>query len=127
MPVGFISLDQWATLIEGSKRPVFVEFMTTTCSICAAMAPVVERISEKFEGKVAFYKVNASRENVLAMRYGIMGVPTFMMFCNGKPVSSMSGEVYPALLERMAGESLQYGKNCSKKQTRIGHDITGYA
>jgi thioredoxin 1 len=114
------------SIVASSKGPVLIEFMTSTCPICAVMAPILENIAEKFKGKVDVYKVNASRDQTLAMSYGIMGVPTFIMFCNGKPISSMSGEIYPALLERMASEALQNGEGCSKKQTHVVYDITGY-
>ena len=126
MPVRQIGSEQWDSLVGSSKKPVLVEFMTRTCPICAVMAPVIDRIAEKYEGKVTVLRMDASREQALAMNYGIMGVPTFIMFCRGRPIASMSGEVYPALLERMADEALQHGDGCAERQTRMVYEISGY-
>ena len=126
MPIRYIGSDEWAALIEGAKQPVLVEFVTSTCPICATMAVPVERLAERLEGDVRVYRVDVGREQALAMRFGVMGVPTFMTFCRGLMVSSMAGEVYPTLLERMAKEALQSGSACASKQTRVTYEISGY-
>ena len=118
--------DQWNELVEESGEPVFVMFRTQTCSVCATMEPVVERMAASLEGKVRVYKVDADASQGLAMRYGVQGVPTFMMFCHGTMVSSMVGEVYPALLERMAKEAIEFGGKCAATSTKVVYEMTGY-
>jgi len=113
-------------MVVSSRKPVLVEFMTRTCPVCAVMAPVIDRIAGKFDGKVIVVKVDASRDQSLAMRFGVQGVPTFMMFCKGRSIASMVGEVYPALLERMAEDALRHGDGCAQKQTRMTYEISGY-
>ena len=126
MSVKYVRSDQWSNLVERSDRPVLVEFMSHTCSICAAMAPYVDKLADKFEGKAFIYRVNAQEEQGLAMRFGVMGVPSFLMLCKGKPIASMAGSVYPALLDRMVQEAMEHGSECATKQTRVVYSISGY-
>ncbi len=126
MSVRNIGSDDWGALVESAKEPVLVEFVTQTCPVYATMAPVVERLAERLKGEVRVYRVDVGREQSLAMRFGVQGVPTFMAFCKGRTVSSMAGEVYPALLERMAKEALEFGGACASKQTKVVYEISGY-
>ena len=126
MPIRYIGSDEWGALVEGAKQPVLVEFVTSTCPVCATMAAPVERIAERLEGEARVYRVDVNREQALAMRHGVQGVPTFMAFCKGLMVASLAGEVYPALLERMVKETLQFGGACASKQTRVNYEMSGY-
>ncbi len=121
-----ITADDWERLVEGSQVPVLVEFVTSTCPTCATMAPAVERIAGQLGDGAKVYRVNVEREPILAMRYGVQGVPTFMVFCQGNLVSSQVGEVYPALLERMVTEAGQFGGQCAAKATRVPFEMSGY-
>lgn len=127
MSVKTIGYEQWASFVESSDRPVLVEFVSPTCSICTAMAPVVDRIAERFAGKASVYRVNAMQEQALAMSFGVMGTPSFLMLCRGKPIASMVGAVYPTLLERMVQEAIDHGSECASKQTKVIYEISGYA
>jgi thioredoxin-like negative regulator of GroEL len=121
-----IGSDDWDSLVEGSDVPVLVEFVTSTCPTCATMAPAVERIAEQLEGRGKVYRVNVELEQSLAMRYGVQGVPTFMVLCKGNVVSSQVGEVYPKLLERMVTEAGEFGAQCAAKASRVVYEISGY-
>jgi thioredoxin-like negative regulator of GroEL len=126
MSVRDISAAQWESLVEGSDVPVLVEFVTSTCPVCATMGPAVERLSEQLGERGRVYRVNVESEQTLAMRYGVQGVPTFMAFCQGNMVSSMVGEVYPKLLERMVTEAGQFGGMCAAKASKVVFELTGY-
>lgn len=121
-----ISMEEWERLVEGSGVPVLVEFVTSTCPVCATMAPAVEKIEGNLGDTARVYRVNVEREQTLAMRYGVQGVPTFMVFCKGNMVSSQVGEVYPALLERMVTEAGQFGGQCAAKASKVSFEMTGY-
>ncbi|NIP35869.1 MAG: thioredoxin [Thermoplasmata archaeon] len=122
-----ISAEDWERLVEGSDVPVMVEFVTSTCPVCATMEPAVERIAGNLGEQAKVYRVNVEREQTLAMRYGVQGVPTFMVFCKGNMVlSSQVGEVYPALLERMVTEAGEFGGQCAAKATKVSFEMTGY-
>lgn len=121
-----ITVEDWERLVEGSDVPVLVEFVTSTCPTCATMAPAVERISGNLGDNGRVYRVNVEREQALAMRYGVQGVPTFIVLCKGNVVSSQVGEVYPALLERMVNEAGEFGGQCAAKATKVSFEMTGY-
>ena len=74
-----------------SNLPVLVDFWASWCGPCKMMAPVVEQISKDMDGKAKVCKVNIDEEQDLAMEYGIMSIPTFLIFKNGKVVNSAVG------------------------------------
>lgn len=121
-----ISMNDWERLVEGSEVPVMVEFVTSTCPVCATMAPAVERVAHNLGETARVYRVNVERDQTLAMRYGVQGVPTFVVFCKGNLVASQVGEVYPVLLERMVTEAGQFGGQCAAKATKVTFEMTGY-
>jgi len=126
MSVRNITANEWERKVEGSDVPVMVEFVTSTCPVCATMAPAVERLSEQLGDRGRIYRVNVELDQTLAMRYGVQGVPTFIVFCKGNQVSSMVGEVYPKILERMVTEAGEFGGDCAARATRVSFELTGY-
>ena len=126
MSVERLRAGDWDDLVIGSEVPVLVEFVTSTCPVCATMEPAVERLADKMEGEAHFYVVNVELEQSLAMRYGVQGVPTFMVFCKGNLVSSQVGEVYPKVIERMVTEAGEFGGMCAAKATKVIYEMSGY-
>lgn len=126
MPVENLRGDEWERKVERAKSPVLVEFVTSTCPTCATMAPAVERLADELEGRGKVYRVNVELEQSLAMRFGIQGVPTFIVLCDGNVVSTQVGEVYPKILERMVLEAGEFGGRCAAKATKVAYEITGY-
>ena len=74
-----------------SDLPVLVDFWASWCGPCKMMTPVVEQIEKDMDGKAKVCKVNIDEEQNLAMEYGIMSIPTFLIFKDGKVVNSAVG------------------------------------
>ena len=74
-----------------STIPVMVDFTATWCGPCKMLDPVVTQLSQEWEGKVKVFKLDVDDNSNLAMQYGVMGVPTLILFVNGNPVQRLSG------------------------------------
>lgn len=71
--------------------PVVVDFWAPWCGPCRSQTPILEQFAEKFDGKVQVYKVNTDENADLAARFGIMSIPTIMVFEHGESVARAVG------------------------------------
>jgi thioredoxin 1 len=86
---------EFETEVLKSKVPVLVDLYADWCGPCHAIAPTIEALSNEFEGKVKFVKVDVDSNQEVASSYEIMSIPTIMLFENGKVEDSIVG-AYPA-------------------------------
>ena len=117
----------WNKKILQSSKPVFVMFYSPTCPNCHTIKPYFDQYSDEFKDKVLFASMNVFENQKTASLYHILGVPTFYFICNGKPVNSIVGAVYPSLLKKTIEDGFQFGEDCRKKTTWLDSGITGYS
>ncbi len=81
----------FASEIEKQDSPILVDFWAEWCMPCRALAPVIEELSKEFDGKVRFAKVNVDDCKEVPAKFGIRGIPTLILFKDGKKLNEMVG------------------------------------
>lgn len=85
--------------VLGSEIPVLVDFFAAWCGPCRMMAPLVEKMAEKYEGKMKIGKLDVEDSMDIAQKYRVMNIPTFIFFKNGEAVETHLGGMSAADLE----------------------------
>jgi thioredoxin 1 len=76
-----------------STDPVLVDFWAPWCGPCRMLAPVVEKVAQKYAGKAKFVKLNTDENPSIAGHYGISGIPTLLLFKGGQVADRIVGYV----------------------------------
>lgn len=82
--------EKFDELLKGEK-PVVCDFFATWCGPCKMLAPVMEKVSEDFDGKAVFVKVDVDANPALSARYGIMSIPLVCVFKDGEIAAKSLG------------------------------------
>ena len=85
------TMEEWRSRILKSKLPAAVEFFSTTCPYCAKLTPIFRRLSTEYGDRMNFALVNATESQGIAEGYGVMGVPTIKIFCDGRTIYEIVG------------------------------------
>jgi thioredoxin 1 len=86
--------------------PAVVDFGAPWCPPCRAMEPVFEELSGRFDGSVRFFKMNIDDNPAVAQRYGVKGIPTFIVFEGGREVERVVGATAKESLARIVNKYL---------------------
>lgn len=82
--------DAFTKVLE-SGEPMLVDFFATWCGPCKMLAPLIEELAADYEGKLHVLKVDTDENQSLAMNYGIMNIPTAVLFRDGNEVDRVVG------------------------------------
>jgi thioredoxin 1 len=89
--------------VLASEKPVIVDFWAEWCGPCHMVAPVLAQIAEERADELRLVKLNIDAEPAIAQRYGIMSIPTIVLFKGGEPAAAAIGAQPKGSLERALG------------------------
>ena len=82
-----------------AEKPVLVDFWAPWCGPCHAITPVLEQLEDRAGGKIEFTKLNIDEHPVAASRYGVLTIPTVILFEHGEPQETVLGARLPSHFE----------------------------
>ena len=87
-------------LLNTNPLPILVDFWAEWCGPCKTIAPVIKQIAADFKGRLTVVKVNVDERPQIAAEFGLQGIPTLILFANGKPQWRISGALPYEQLKR---------------------------
>lgn len=96
--------SNFATIIN-SEKPVLIDFFATWCGPCQMLSPVLEQVKEALGDRISIIKIDVDKNQPMASQYQVRGVPTMMLFQNGKQLWRQSGvlskeEIIQTIIEK---------------------------
>lgn len=86
-----VTLNNFREEVLQSELPVLVDFWAEWCAPCMMLAPIIEEISDELDGRVNVCKIDVDQAQDLAATYGVMSIPTLMIFSKGKEIERTAG------------------------------------
>jgi thioredoxin 1 len=94
----YVGDQDFETKVLKSDKPVIVDFWAAWCGPCRAIAPVFEKLSNEYEGKLNFAKMDTDEHQQVPYRYRIQAIPTLIIFNQGREIGRLIGP-HPARLK----------------------------
>ncbi|HUM07928.1 MAG TPA: thioredoxin [Acidocella sp.] len=98
--------ETFETDVLKSATPVLVDFWAEWCGPCRSIAPSLEDLSKEYEGKLEVVKVNIDENPMTPSAFGVRGIPTLIIFKDGKPAATQVGAAPKSVLKAWIEKSL---------------------
>jgi len=96
-----VSSESWEDDVLNSDRPVLVDFWAAWCGPCKMVAPVLDELAGEMGDKVRVAKLNVDENQEIALKYGVRGIPTFILFKDGEVADRMTGAMPKSAFEQL--------------------------
>lgn len=96
-----VNQNTFQSNVTESNKPVLVDFWAAWCGPCRMVAPVIEELAGEYKDKFGFAKVDVDENPQLASQYGVMSIPTMIIFKDGKPQEQVIGYKPKAELKKL--------------------------
>lgn len=98
--------DSFETEVKNADQAVLVDFWAPWCAPCSVVAPVLEKMAEEFRGRLKVFKLNIDDNQKLASEFGVMSIPTLIIFKEAKELDRIIGVVGEAQLLKKIREKI---------------------
>jgi thioredoxin 1 len=117
-----VDSTNWEEQVAKSQQLVLVDFWHDACVWCKRLDSELNAIAGDLSSELKITKLNIfsnDGNSEIGRKYGIMGTPTLVLFCNGRPVDSLVGYRSRDVLRKELGEKLDKAKDCFKQSTSV--------
>ncbi|KYH40682.1 MAG: Thioredoxin [Candidatus Bathyarchaeota archaeon B26-2] len=117
-----VDAESWEREVLQSDVLTVVDFWHDRCPWCIRLDPIFNEVAEEYRGKIKFAKLNVlekPRNREIAIRYGVMGTPTLVFFCKGRPVGEVVGFMPKENLRDALDNMLKRHSDCIRQSTEL--------